>query len=705
MTKLSTRLFGAAVLMMLAGTAFAAQYPPGPGATCPDSVTVMRIQNSLATCHPAIGDTVYGVGGIITGFDAIPTGFGFYIENSDGEVFSGIDVFTHGTNYQPVMGLQEGDSIVVESSKVGQFQNGLEIFGTNNLFSAPNIILRKVSSGNALPPFFLGTTTQLKELPTNTFGRQYEGMLVRINGPLTVARTSLTGGLGTFNSFLVVDPTAPGDSVFVDGSTLTSYNPPPVGKTVTIVQGIYDLRTRGFRIQLRDGNDILCNTPPGVSDAYPIAENQVRVVFDRNVTPATATDTTNYALASLGAVHSAVMDGSTAAILTIDNGLSHGQLETVTVSNIASSANGLVMDTPQSETFFNGVVSCAEVQAPNPDSLAATPCIDKSIYAGANGQTNQGLVGNRMAFTGICMGQFGNLFYMEDMDANGQVPYRGALTLFAPPVPLTVGHRYLVTGGTQEFFGETEFSSVAKVYDQGIVGPVGTQSPQQRGPDPVDLSVSVARLDTCDAAQTINSGNDYESFLVRLDNVKVVARGAAAPSNPVGFYVAGPNPTFTDTIAVQDMNNVIDNAGPNPAVGTVLDVTGVMHYSFGVTGPKAVGVWRVCPRSKSDLVVKGLNTGVPGSGPVLSFAVYPNPARTTNVTFTLPKDTQVQVGVYDLLGRRIVEFANGLLPAGNYSYKWSGRDASGHSVGAGVYFYRLKAGNDVRLVRAVMLGN
>src|SRR5689334_24305126 len=117
--------------MMLAGTAFAAQYPPGPGATCPDSVTLMRIQNSLATCHPAIGDTVYGVGGIITGFDAIPTGFGFYIENSDGEVFSGIDVFTHGTNYQPTMGLQEGDSIVVESSKVGQFQNGLEIFGTN----------------------------------------------------------------------------------------------------------------------------------------------------------------------------------------------------------------------------------------------------------------------------------------------------------------------------------------------------------------------------------------------------------------------------------------------------------------------------------------------------------------------------------------------------------------------------------------------
>src|SRR5438045_3719283 len=82
-----------------------------------------------------------------------------------------------------------------------------------------------------------GTPTQLNELPTNTFAEQYEQCLVRIDGPLTVARTSLTGQLGT-NSFLVVSSGAPSDSVFIDGNKLTTYGPPPVGTNILFAQGI-----------------------------------------------------------------------------------------------------------------------------------------------------------------------------------------------------------------------------------------------------------------------------------------------------------------------------------------------------------------------------------------------------------------------------------------------------------------------------------
>ena len=58
------------------------------------------------------------------------------------------------------------------------------------------------------------------------------------------------------------------------------------GTVIDMVQGIYEQRTRGYRIQLRDNNDISVATPPNINDAYPIADNQIRVVFDRNVTPA-----------------------------------------------------------------------------------------------------------------------------------------------------------------------------------------------------------------------------------------------------------------------------------------------------------------------------------------------------------------------------------------------------------------------------------
>src|SRR5512132_1357959 len=56
------------VSLALAGNVLAAQYPPGPHGCCPDTLTIINIQNPLALPHPATGDVVLGVGGVITGF-------------------------------------------------------------------------------------------------------------------------------------------------------------------------------------------------------------------------------------------------------------------------------------------------------------------------------------------------------------------------------------------------------------------------------------------------------------------------------------------------------------------------------------------------------------------------------------------------------------------------------------------------------------
>ena len=365
MRRMFARLALAACLLATAGLAHATQYPPGPGGACPDSVTIQQIQNVLATCNPATGDTVYGVAGIITGFDPIATGFGFYIQNSQGGPFTGIDVFTHGTNFIGPLGLELGDSIVVEVSKSAEFNGGTEIFATNNNFSAPNIVLRKVSSGNPLPPFYVGTTTTLNTLSTNTIGEQYEGCLVQITAAMTVARTYLqnvTGGLTNlpFGTFYLVSAAAPSDSVLVDGATLFAYAPPAVGTPITRVQGILEQRTSGttaYRIQLRSGNDIITNTPPGVNDAYCINENEVRVVFDRDVTAASATNVSNYSLGSFGSVDAAVMDGTDKVLLTISGAAAHGDNETITINGVVGQANGVPITTAVSRDFIKGVLS------------------------------------------------------------------------------------------------------------------------------------------------------------------------------------------------------------------------------------------------------------------------------------------------------------------------------------------------------------
>jgi hypothetical protein len=218
----------------------------------------------------------------------------------------------------------------------------------------------------------VGTTTQLRETPTNTFAEQYEGCLVKINGPMTVVRTSLTGGMGTNNSFLLVAASAPSDSVFVEGNKLTTYAPPAVGTVIQSVQGVLGQATRGYRIWLRNGNDIVAATPPNVTDAYPLTDNTIRVKFDRDVTSGSATNTANYSLASFGSVDAAAMDGTDAVQLTITNGLNHGDLETVTINSVVSVASGLGMTSPQSRTFVNGLLTAADVQKANPDSLLAS---------------------------------------------------------------------------------------------------------------------------------------------------------------------------------------------------------------------------------------------------------------------------------------------------------------------------------------------
>src|ERR1041385_490804 len=527
MHKMLTRILAVASVLCTAGVASATQFP---NATCTDSVAIKSIQDATALCHPIAGDTVRGVGGIIIGFDPIATGFDAYIQTSGGGPFTGVDFFTHSFNTKAApYNFALGDSIVVEFAAVSEFQNATEVLAANNNFGAPNFVVRKVSSGNTLPPFFIGTSTQLAETPTNTFFEQYEGCLVKLNqtgaNALKVARTSLTGGLGQTNAFLLVDSSAPSDSVYVDGTKLTTFAPPAVGTSIFSVQGIGNQATRGYRIMLRDGNDIVANTPPDATDAYPLDDTHIKVVYDRDVTTASATNTSHYTLASFGSITAAAMITQSTVLLTINNGLSHGDLETVTVNGITGLAAGQTMTTPESRTFVNGLLTAEEVQRANPDSLAATnpPCLDRSRFAGGGGQITQGGVGTRASMAATSGARYGSVYYM--MDAGN--PRRGGVAAFAPPAVLTIGRNYRLTGQVQEFFGETEFSNIlADISDIGA-GAV---------PTPKNIAVIQASRDTCDYLNALDDGEDYEGRLVTLTDVKSVQRFIPPPTN--GFHVA-----------------------------------------------------------------------------------------------------------------------------------------------------------------------
>ncbi|KAA0227299.1 T9SS C-terminal target domain-containing protein [candidate division KSB1 bacterium] len=81
---------------------------------------------------------------------------------------------------------------------------------------------------------------------------------------------------------------------------------------------------------------------------------------------------------------------------------------------------------------------------------------------------------------------------------------------------------------------------------------------------------------------------------------------------------------------------------------------------------------------------------------------YPNPfapasaesfLSTTSIHYRLPRETQVTLTIYDILGRALNTLVQRRQGPGDYVVTWNGRDRRGEHVPSGVYFYKLTAGS------------
>ena len=83
---------------------------------------------------------------------------------------------------------------------------------------------------------------------------------------------------------------------------------------------------------------------------------------------------------------------------------------------------------------------------------------------------------------------------------------------------------------------------------------------------------------------------------------------------------------------------------------------------------------------------------------------HPNPFNPTpTIRYDLPEQAQLTLGIYDLLGKQIKTLVNQTQDAGNKTVVWDGTDEFGRSVSAGVYLYRIKAGEFIQTRKMVLL--
>ena len=84
----------------------------------------------------------------------------------------------------------------------------------------------------------------------------------------------------------------------------------------------------------------------------------------------------------------------------------------------------------------------------------------------------------------------------------------------------------------------------------------------------------------------------------------------------------------------------------------------------------------------------------------------PNPFNpSTTITYTVPVGSaqRVTLEVFDLRGKNVRTLVDKVVRPGLHSVFWHGDDNSGRSVGSGVYFYRLRAGDFSQTRKMVML--
>jgi len=83
---------------------------------------------------------------------------------------------------------------------------------------------------------------------------------------------------------------------------------------------------------------------------------------------------------------------------------------------------------------------------------------------------------------------------------------------------------------------------------------------------------------------------------------------------------------------------------------------------------------------------------------------YPNPFNpVTTLRYDLPERAEVVLTVYDILGREVKTLVRGVQEPGFKSVIWNGTNDAGRPMSAGIYLYRVQAGDFVQVKKMVLL--
>ncbi|MDP8239688.1 MAG: NosD domain-containing protein [Candidatus Hatepunaea meridiana] len=83
---------------------------------------------------------------------------------------------------------------------------------------------------------------------------------------------------------------------------------------------------------------------------------------------------------------------------------------------------------------------------------------------------------------------------------------------------------------------------------------------------------------------------------------------------------------------------------------------------------------------------------------------YPNPFNSyTNIDYGLPENSNVEIIIYDVIGREVKTVVNEKQKAGYYSAVWKGDNSNGITMSSGIYFCKITASNFENVQKITMI--
>jgi VWFA-related protein len=175
-------------------------------------------------------------------------------------------------------------------------------------------------------------------------------------------------------------------------------------------------------------------------------------------------------------------------------------------------------------------------------------------------------------------------------------------------------------------------------------------------------------------------------FIVELNSLNsfhfpcsLLVSGLPNPPNDADF--GSPVMIPTDTTTMMVYTTPATPQGPYILTVTGKEIGGLRQHSVQVKlvvgAPTDAGEWTE-------------DTNAPKSFTL--FQNMPNPFNPeTQISYYLPRDCQVELTIYDVLGRKVRTLFEGYDYTGTHTVTWDGRADNGSQLGSGIYFYRLRA--------------